>query len=131
MDKKNYSNYHTDNIIGDVNAGRSTRSRPNGAAALTAHGEMERMSPFEMLGKGLWEIVRMARTLDGMADRENGPHKANHDNGDNEDSLERDLMQSNWRQDGFVNIPPNTQRDGKPEEKRSQRSVHSSSTDVP
>ena len=75
MDKPNYSNYHTDNIIGDVNAGGSTRSRPNGAATLTAHGVMERMSPFEMLGKGLWEIVRMARTLDGMADRENKPHK--------------------------------------------------------
>ena len=94
MDRKNYSNNHTDNIIGDVNAGRSTRSRPNGPSALAAHGELERMSPFELLGKSLWEIVRMARTMDGMADRENGPYRADHDNGDNEILLE----QSNWRQ---------------------------------
>ena len=96
MDRQNFSNYHKDNIIGDINAGRSTRNRP---AALAAHKGLKKMSPFEMLGKGLWEIVRMARTLDGMADRENEPYKADHDNGDNEDSLERDLTQSNWRQD--------------------------------
>jgi hypothetical protein len=109
MDKSNYSNYHTDNIIGDINAGRSTRSRPNGAATLTAHGAMGRMSPFKMLGKGLWEIVRMARTLDGMANRENELQETNHDKGDNQDSLEPDLTQSDRRQNAFVNNPPNTQ----------------------
>ena len=84
-----------------------------------------------MLGKGMWEIVRMARTLDGMADRENEPQETNHDEGDNQDSLERDQSQSDRRQNAFVNNPPNTQWDRKPEEKKSQRSDHPSSTDVP
>ena len=105
MDKPNYSNYHTDNIIGDINAGRSTRNRPGGAASLTAHGAMGQMSPFKILGKGLWEIVRMARTLDDMADRGDDLHEANHNKGDNNDSRNGPIR----RQDTFVSIPPNNQ----------------------
>ena len=37
----------------------------------------------------------LARTMDGMANRENGAHGADHENGDNEILLE----QPNWRQD--------------------------------
>ena len=40
------------------------------------------------------EIVRMARTLDGMADRGNELQEAHHNKGDNNDSLEIDLTQT-------------------------------------
>ena len=76
MDGPNFSEAHTDNIIGDINAGRSTRNRPNGATTLSTRA---RMSTLEMLGRSMWEIMRMSKKLDEIVDRENKPHATNHD----------------------------------------------------
>ena len=90
MDGPNYSNAHTDNIIGDINAGRSTRNRPNGAATLTAQNMKVQLSPYEMLGRSMWEIMQMSKRMGEMMDKEKGSHEAEYDKRDNQDSLERD-----------------------------------------
>ena len=48
------------------------------------------MSPLEMLGRSMWEVMRMSKKLDEMVDGENELHETSYDKGDNHDSLERD-----------------------------------------
>ena len=90
MDRRNYSNAHTDNIIGDRNAGRSTRNRPNGAATFTAQDAGVQPTPYEILGRGLMEVLKMSQTMDELMDKQRRPHEAKDDKRDNTDSLERD-----------------------------------------
>ena len=90
MDEPNYSNAHTDNIIGNINAGRSTRSRPNGAVTFTAQDAGVQPTPYEILRRGLMEVLRMSQTMDKLMDRQRRPQEDKDDKRDNTDSLEQD-----------------------------------------
>ena len=90
MDGRNHGKFHTNNIIGDKNSGRSTRNRPNGIATFTAQDAEEQQVPYKILGKAMMELLKISHTIEEMADRRRRPQEAKNDKRDNTISLEQD-----------------------------------------